>query len=72
MPRANDIIEEATKLRSQGATDEDLMDYVKTQTAQYGGVFNKSSKGLSKIRVSSKDREFDAESERLAQKQQFS
>lgn len=67
MPRANDIIEEATKMRSQGATDEDLMDYVKTQTAHYGGVFNKNSKGLSKIRVSSKDREFDAESERLAQ-----
>jgi hypothetical protein len=29
-PRANDIIEEASKLRTRGATDEDLMDYVKS------------------------------------------
>lgn len=59
-------------MRTDGADEEELLDYVKTQTAHYGTVF-KNNKGLSKLRVSSKDRELEAEGEaRHAQQYQHS
>lgn len=69
--KANKIIETASKMRAQGADEDQLLDYVKNQTAHYGTVF-KNNKGLSRIRVSSKDREIDSEGERQAQHQQHS
>ncbi len=60
---ANAIIEEAAQLRARGVQQEDLMDYVKNATTHYGAVFKSRSIGLSKMKITDKDKAVDAEAE---------
>lgn len=46
-------------MRADGLKEEEMIDYVKNATAQYGTVFKTRSCGLSKIKVSEKDKEAD-------------
>jgi len=59
--KANQIIEEAAKMRQQGIKEEEMIDYVKNATAHYGTVFKTRSSGLAKVKVSDRDRAHDAE-----------
>lgn len=53
-------------MRAQGAADEEMKDYVKNATAHYGTVLKTRTMGLSKIKVTDKDKAEDAEAARNA------
>ena len=48
-------------MRARGVQQEDLMDYVKNATTHYGAVFKSRSIGLSKMKITDKDKAVDAE-----------
>ena len=51
-------------MRNNGVDKDDMMDYVKNATKNYGAVFKTRSHGLSNIKVSEKDIAVDAENAR--------
>jgi hypothetical protein len=60
---ANAIIEEAAQMRARGVQQEELIDYVKNATSHYGAVFKSRGSGLSKMKITEKDKAEDAEAE---------
>jgi len=53
-------------MRAQGVADDEMIDYVKSATAHYGTVLKTRTMGLSKIKVTDKDKADDAEAARNA------